>query len=207
MLERVLDGDFEGSEAWEFTDGVYRRELEDVTLFFDPSNSRLTVEARLSEMVSAEARAIEEVSGVTIGEVAVDGIGNYYHDGWGGRTKDRAVEDAQADADNKMKDAVKALHLDQHGDKLDEAREKAKAQAQSLAQEELEQNRNVARQALRTHLQSVLHDARDRVHHIINRAVGEAYRQTLLRLVRENGGRVLADETTGSVMNLELVLP
>ncbi len=44
------------------------------------------------------------------------------------------------------------------------------------------------------------------LYHVMNRAVGEAYRQTLHRLVRENGGRVLTDEKTGSVINMEMEL-
>ncbi len=52
----------------------------------------------------------------------------------------------------------------------------------------------------------ILADAEDRVYHTMNRLVGEAYRRTLLELVQQNGGRVLANERSGSVYNLELEL-
>ena len=57
---------------------------------------------------------------------------------------------------------------------------------------------------MRERLQVTLADAGERIYHTMNRLVAEAYRQSLIQLVRENGGRVLTDEHSGSVMNLEL---
>ena len=40
----------------------------------------------------------------------------------------------------------------------------------------------------------------------MNRLVGEAYRRSLIHLVETEGGRVLRDERSGSVINMEMEL-
>jgi hypothetical protein len=207
MLERILQGEFEDYEPWERdAEGNYRRDLGDVALVYQPGSHQLVVEAALAEAISAEVRATAEASGLTAGEVAVEAIGRYYEDGWGGRTKERAIEEAQAEAEDRLQEAIEALHRQQHAAELEEAEAEARAQAQAEAAAELEHLRAEARQALRRRLQVTLAEAEDRVYHVMNRLVGEAYRRTLIELVQQNGGRVLTDERSGSVINLELEL-
>lgn len=207
MLERVLDGEFAGFEAWERDSlGTYRRRLDEVTLVYHPDTHQLTIEAQLTDLVTAEVRATAEASGFTVGEVAVEAVGRYYDDGWGGRTRERALEEAQAQAEQRLAQAIDALHQQQHAAELQTATAEARAAAEAQAAQELVWMQAEARQALRERLQIILARAEEGVYHLINRAVGEAYRQTLLQLVRENGGRVLSNEQTGSVMNLELEL-
>ena len=68
MLERVLAGDFEGFEPWERDSlGHYHRELDGVMLIYNPEDYELTIEAQLTELVTAEARATAEASGFTVG--------------------------------------------------------------------------------------------------------------------------------------------
>ncbi|MCP4661416.1 MAG: hypothetical protein GY856_38930 [bacterium] len=71
---------------------------------------------------------------------------------------------------------------------------------------EVERLRGEAREALRERIQAVLAGAQDRVRHTMNRLVGEAYRRTLIQLVHDNGGRLIRDQRTGSVIDLELEL-
>jgi Skp family chaperone for outer membrane proteins len=207
MLERALNGDFEDFEPWpRDSQGQYQRELEGVTLSYDPHTHQLTVETHLSELVTVEARGTAEASGFTIGEVAVEAVGRYYSDGWGGRTRERALTEAQAEAERKLSKAVEALHEQQNAPALAEAEAEALAQAEAEAKKELARRQQEVRAALHEQLKITLAQAEERVYHEINRAVGEAYRQTLHQLVLDNGGRVLVDEQTGSVINMELEL-
>ena len=207
MLERVLRGEFEGFDAWERDDaGRYRRALDEVTMIYDPASHQLSLEAQLTDSVTAEARAAAEASGITIGQVAVEAMGHYYDDGWGGSTREQALEAAQFDAERRLREAVERLGREQHQSELEEARERAGAEARRLAEEELARRREALRAALREQLQVIIARAQERVYHVMNRAVGEAYRRTLIQLVLDNGGRILADEQTGSVINLELEL-
>lgn len=207
ILERVLAGDFEGFEPWVRDSlGQYRRELDQVTLVYNPHTRQLTVEAQLTELVTAETRATAEASGFTVGEVAIEAVGRYYEDGWGGRTKERAVAEAHEQAEERLAKATGALHRRQHADELSVAEGLAQAEAEDLGIEELARLQEEVRGALRERLQIILAQAEERAYHVMNRAVGEAYRQTLRQLVMESGGRVLTDEQTGSVINMELEL-
>ncbi len=207
MLERVLDGEYEEFEPWQRDSlGQYQRELEGVTLLYNPATRQLHIETRLEELVTVEARGAAEASGFTVGQAAVDAVGHYYNDGWGGRTEERALAEAQAEAESKLAQAVEALHREQNLEAIETAEAEALTQAEERVQQALVNRQVEVRAALRERLQITLAQAQERVNHVINRAVGEAYHQTLLRLVRENGGRVLVDEDTGSVINMELEL-
>ena len=137
----------------------------------------------------------------------MEAAGHYYDDGWGGRTEEAARRAAEADAEQKLAAAVEAYHRQVHAPELAAAEGQAKAEAERLAAEELTRVRQNVRAALRGRLQAVLAGAQDRVNHTMNRLVGESYRQALLQLARQNGGRVVTNEQTGSIITLELELP
>ncbi len=205
MLERIMQGEFEGFEPWEQDeDGNYRRDLEGVVLIYRPGGRQLIVEAGLTERISAEARGAAEAGGFTVGEVAVEAVGRYFDDGWGGRTEEHARKEAQARAERELEEKAEALHRREHAAEIQAAETRALAEARESADAELEQQRRTTRETLRANLQNMLVQARERVHHTMNRLVGEAYRRTLIELVHQNGGRVLTDERSGSVYNLEL---
>jgi len=207
MLERILQGEFAEFEPWERdSEGNYRRDLGEVVLIYRPGSRQLLVEARLTESIDAEARAAAEVSGFTVGEVAVEAVGGYYEDGWGGPTEERARAEAQADAERKLAEAIAALRRQQHAAELQDAEAQARQQAEQQAAAELARRQAEVRAALRQRLQGMMADAQERVRHTVNRLAGEAYRRALIHLVQENGGRVLSDERSGSVINLELEL-
>ncbi|HEY4387739.1 MAG TPA: hypothetical protein VGN34_25075, partial [Ktedonobacteraceae bacterium] len=182
----------------------YRRDLGDVVLVYQPGSHQLFIEARLTERISAEARGSAEASGFTVGEVAVEAITHYYDDNWGGRTEAHARAEAATLAEQKLTEAIEELHHQQHAAELQAAQTQAQTQAEQEAAVALERARVAMRAAMRERLQTVLANAEDRIYHTMNRLVAEAYRQSLIQLVQENGGRVLTDERTGSVMNLEL---
>ncbi len=207
MLGQVLADGFDGFEPWDRDSlGCYRRDLGDVTMVFNPETGRLNVEAGLTEMITAEARAGAEACGFTVGDVAAEAMGQYYDDGWGGRTREKAEQEAHEQAERRLQEAVDALHREQNPEAFAKAETEAQNQAQEAARQALESRQTQVRTAMRQRLQSILSEAEERVYLMMNRAVGEAYRQTLHRLVRKNGGRVLTDEKTGSVINMEMEL-
>ncbi len=207
MLERVLRGEFEGFEPWERdNEGNYRYDLGDVVLIYQPGGHQLQIEARLTELISADARGTAEATGLTVGDVAVEAIGHYYSDGWGGRTEAFARKEAETRAEQKLIDAIENLHRQKHADEIEAAEIQARTHAEQEAAIALDHARQAMRAAMRERLQVILANAENRIHHVMNRLVAETYRQSLIQLVHENGGRVLSDEHTGSVMNLELEL-
>ncbi len=185
-------------------EGNYRRDLGDVVLIYRPGSHQLIVEAVLSEQIKAEAQASAEAGGFTVGEVEAEAVGRYYDDGWGGRTEAHAREQAQSQAEHKLEEAVDALHRRRHAAEIEAAEATARAEAEIRANEKLEELRTKTREALRERIQVIIANAEERVYHCMNRIVGEAYRRTLIELAVQNGGRILADQRSGSVYNLEL---
>ncbi|HLN26520.1 MAG TPA: hypothetical protein VK395_02105 [Gemmataceae bacterium] len=207
MLERLLRGDFENFDGWERdAQGNYRQALGEVTIVYEPGSRQLIAEATLVEQITEAARAAAEARGSTEGEVEAEGVGRYYSDNWGGRTEEHARQDAQAEAERRLAAAAENLHRQAHQAELAAAEQEARAQAQRLAEAQLEDRRMTTRQALRERLQNTLQQADNRLQQTVNRLVGEAYRRSLIEIVRQNGGRVLADDHSGSVINLELEL-
>jgi len=205
MLERVLSGEFEGFEPWSRDSlGHYHRQMDDVTLIYDPETSRLSIEAQLTESVTAEARAAAEVCGFTVGEVTAEAVGCYYDDGWSARTKESAEAEAQEKAERRLEDAIEALHHQQNPELFAEAEARARSDAEARAEEELIRLQSQTRDALRERLQMTLAQAEERVYHVMNRAVGEAYRQTLRQIVMDSGGRIITDQRDGAIINMEL---
>jgi len=207
MLGQTLAEGFEGFDPWDRDSlGYYRRDLGDVALVFNPETGRLNVEARLTELISAEARAAVEASGFTVGDVAVEAMAQYYDDEWGGRTKEKAEAEAQAKAEHRLQEAINELHRDQNPEAFVQAEDEAQKQAREAARQNLEIKQIEVRKAMRRRIQSILTGAEEQVNHVMNHAVGEAYHRTLHHLVRENGGKVLMDEQTGSIINMEMEL-
>jgi hypothetical protein len=218
MLERVLAGEFEGFDPWERDSlGQYRRELDEVMLIYNPDNHQLTAEAQLTQLVTAEAQGTAEASGVRVQDVTIEAVGRYYDDGWGGRTKEVALKEAEKKAEVRMTKTIEELERRQRQKELTDtdgrpalsladAEDQAQSQAEASARQELSRLQGEVSDALRERVQIVLAQAEAQVYYVMNRAIGEAYRQSLRQLVLDSGGRVLRDEQTGSVINMELEL-
>ncbi len=204
-LEQVLRGEFPGFTPWEEqTDGTFRRPLGEVTLTFDPRTRCLTMETALTEWVTAEASAAAEASGFTVGEVAAEAMATWFDDGFAGRTEDRAREEARAAAEKRMNEAIEDLHRRRNPEAFAAAEESARKAAEANAAEALQSAQAEVRSAMRERMRQTLAAAEDQAFHVIHRAVGEAYRQTLLKLARDNGGTVIQDEAAGGVIQMTL---
>ena len=207
MLERVLRGEVEGFEPWDQgADDCYRYDSGGITLIYQPGSHQLHIEARLTDLISTEAHASAEANGFTVDEVAVEAVGYYYSDGWDGRTEQQALAKVRVESESRLAQSIEELHRLQYSSEFQSAVIEARMQAEQDADLLLERTRTEMRAAMRMRLQTILADAEDRLYHTLHRLVSETYRQCLIQLVRENGGRVLADERTGSILHLELEL-
>ena len=205
MLEKVLAGEFPDHEAWSRNEeGNFIKELDEITLCYQPHSRQLTMTAQLSRMANAEAETAAEVCGITIGEIAFSAIGHYYEDGWKNRTQEKALDEARLQADIRLARALHELHEEQQQEKISSKREDLQQEALNQALEKLDEIKQEVRIALRQQLQAQLASNRQEAFYTINRAVGEAYRQTLCKLVLDNGGRIISDRQSGTVIDLEL---
>ena len=65
---------------------------------YQPEGHRLEIVATLSEELRAQAAVRERLRGEFDGAIEAQVEGQYYEDGWGGRTEARAREEAEAAA-------------------------------------------------------------------------------------------------------------
>ncbi len=210
MLGRVIAGEFPGFSAWE-KDGAgnFYRDLEAVRLIYESDRKQFVLQARLSEMISVKAEAAAEVCQETIGTIAFAAIGHFYEDGWKGRTEENALKEAQAQVEIRLERALEELKKERRRQENAEELQLRIAlgeAARRRARLELEEKKHNLRFQLRQQLQAELALQQQNAFYEINRAVGETYRQTLCRLVLANGGRIIKDQQTGSVIELELEL-
>jgi Skp family chaperone for outer membrane proteins len=210
MLAKVLAGEFPGFTAWESdSDGNFYRDLDAIRLIYEPCRQQFVMRARLSEMISVKAQAAAEVCQETAGTIAFAAVGHFYDDGWKGCTEERALQDAQEQAEIRIEHALEELKKErrrQESESESELRVELEKEAEVKAQLQLEEKRHELRLQLRQQLQAELALQQQNAFYEINRAVGETYRQTLCRLVLDNGGRVINDSQSGSVIELELEL-
>ena len=207
MLERVLAGEFPDHPAWKRDDrGNFVKQLDQVELSYSPAAQKLTMTARLAEMATAEVTKGAEICGVTTGTIAFEAIGHYYEDGWSNRTEEKALAEAREQAAIRLERALYELERESREKTLAPELEKLEKEAADMAALELERKRVELRSALRRRLEAELAGQRQEAFYTINRAIGEAYRQTLCQLVVKSGGRVISEERTGTVIDLELEL-
>lgn len=206
MLEQVLAGEFAEFAAWsQDSAGNFYRELDDITLVYEPEKQQFVMRVRLEEMISAKSQAAAEICQVTTGTIAFTAIGYYYDDGWKGRTEKSALQEATEQAEIRFEYALAELKKEQHESVASaKLRVVLKDEALVTAEQRLEEKRETMRLELRHQLQAKLALQQKNAFYEINRAVGETYRQTLCRLVLENGGRIISDRQSGSVIDLEL---
>jgi len=141
--------------------------------------------------------------------IAFAAVGHFYDDGWKGRTEERALQEAQEQTEIRIEHALEELKKERRHHESEaelELRAGLAKEAAAQARLQLEEKRHELSLQLRQQLQAELALQQQNAFYEINRVVGETYRQTLCRLVLDNGGRVITDKQSGSVIELELEL-
>lgn len=204
-LKQVLAEGGPGFSPWEAgEDGCFRRRLEAVELVFDPANQDLSLKLELEKLIDAEGRATAEVGGVAGGEIVFAAIGHFYEDGWKGRTEEKALAEACEQARIRLARARYELKQKESAALVEHESRKLSHKARLAAEQELARCREQTRQALRQEIQARLAEARQQAMFTLNQAIGEAYRLTLCRLAQAQGGRIVSEQRSGTVIELEI---
>ncbi len=193
MFERVLAGEFPGFEPWTRDEaGCYCYDFPGVSVVYHPDSRQLVLVGRVIELIQVQARGEAVARGEVVRDVMV------LQGSW-----DNVSTQLPGLKQSFMMDEIGA---EQNRAAVQDATDEAWAIAREKAEVELKARQAEARKGLRAKLEAAFAGAEEPIYAVINRAVGEAYRQTLLQLVLANGGRVLQDEENGAVINLELEL-
>jgi hypothetical protein len=198
-----------GIAGWQADGDGYRHDLDGGHVFYDPATRSLEIVATLSETVTRTAAVRDRLSGVVDGEVSAEGRGNYYHDGWGGRTRERAEAEAREMAEQQVGNALRA-RIDEEAAAAARERENAlAANADAAARQAVEAAAAQRRAALASCAAEELRDVGARARLTVNRALAGAYRDALLALARRRGVApdAIRQSDSGDRLEIEFVLP
>jgi len=198
-LDRVLDE----LEGWRPQDGGYRHDLEGGYVHYHPDTGELEIVAEITADFEAVGEARTTVSGAVEDDLEVEGVGHYYDDEWGGRTEATARRDAQANADQELERA-RSERIEQARAELEAAQGGAvEAQAEQAARASLAERTAARTAALERQAQDRLTAVGVQSRVLIQRAIGLAYRDTILAYARSRHAEGVRVSGSGGVMEIE----
>lgn len=198
-LDRVLDG----LDGWQQRDDGYRHDVEGGYVHYYPDTGELEIVAEIAADVQAVGEARTTVSGSVEDDVEVEGVGRYYDDGWGGYTEATAERDARANADSELERA-RSERLDRARADLEAAVEGTlDAQAAQAAQAALAEATAARTAELERQAQDRLTAVGVQGRTMIQRAIGMAYRDTIIAYARSRRAEGVRVSDSGGVLEIE----
>lgn len=198
-----------GVPGWREVEGGYRHDLPGGSVLYDPEARTLEIVATLSETVTRSAAARDHLSGVVEHEVAVRHGADYYDDGWGGRTQERAEAEAREGAERAVTDALNQ-RIDEQALAAEREREAAlAADAEAAARQAARQAAVQRQEALAMRAAEELRDVGARARLAFNRVLAGAYRDALLALAHRRGvaDAAIHQRDDGDRLEIEFLLP
>ncbi len=199
-----------GFPGWsEDDDGNYRHDVEGGYVIYYPADRSLEIVATLSEELRSEGIARDRLSGTYSDTVEATGEGHYYHDGWGGRTRERALEEAHRRAETALDESVQE-RLRRDADSAESEREASlRDQAQRDAQQNWERQAQQRRADLSRRAAAELHEVGVRARQAFHQLLAHAYRDALLGLARRRGVAAadIQQHDTDEYLEIEFMLP
>ena len=203
-LERALEA---GMPGWQAVEGGYRHDVDGGHVIYSPETRTLEIVAVLADEVRGQGSARARLEGRVEAEIQGSGGSFYYDDGYAGRTRDVARQEALAEAEVGIGRAV-AVHLDEAARAAEAAAEAAlRARAEAAARADLEARAAQAREALDARAAEHLHVVGGRARQAFHRLLAVAYRDALLALARARGAQDIHCSDAGEVLEIEFLLP
>jgi hypothetical protein len=196
-----------GDRAWTRLDDTYHLDVERGSVMFDPDTGEIELTARLSEHLALEASARREASGTVDATGRAETEAVYYTDGWRNQTRERVEREAQEQVDREAEaQAQRELQAAQDAARLaGRARlrgEESEVEAEARQNAEAELRRRSAERTavLSRRAEGELESVRRECMAIVNRSVGQAYREAILSYARERGAEnIRLTEEDGSI--------
>ncbi len=202
-LETALANENSG---WRQVPEGFRYDVEGGYVLYLVEERALEIVAVLEDSIQVSGEARQVFSGKVNEALAVEGKGEYYDDGYAGRTEERARREAQTDAEKKLQDAARA-RVKQAEEKAEnaasssvEAEARAKAEEQLRRQSEQRQAQLAAR--AQEHLETVGLRCRQAFHQVL----AAAYRDSILSYARRHGAENIVCQEAGDTVEIEFCL-
>lgn len=202
-LETVLA---DPESGWVEVDEGYRYEVEGGYVVYLTDEQALEMVAVLSDRIQATGEGTQQLRGVVQDELAAEGEGRYYDDGWGGRTREVGEREARAAAEQLLDETTQARILQAQEAAEAEAAQGVEAAARAQAEVQLQQRAAERRAALADEARQHLETVGLRGRQVFNRALGQAYRDAILAYARVNGADNIQCQQEGNVIEIEFNL-
>lgn len=184
-IEMALD---RGLPGWRPVEGGFRHEVEGGYVLYDPDRRCLEIVALAEACVTAEGKAEDLLTGQVEQTLSTAAEGQYYEDGWGGRTQ----EVAEAEARKAAEEALTRQSSERVKQAADQAEAAAAANLEARAQAEaarrLKEETDQRRAALSAQAAQHLDTVGVRARQAANRLFAEGYRDAIVAYARTHGG-------------------
>lgn len=190
--------------GWERIEDGFRFLVQGGEVLYHPDARCLEIISRLEEHVTVAAEARARVSGTATGQLMEVAEGSYYDDGWGGHTEERARQNAQAEVDTRLNQAVAARIQQETAAAVGAAEAGLVQQATTEAQNRLRQQTAATRDALATSAAARLGEVGLRARLAFHRVLAMAYRDALLLHATQLGALTVHQRDDDDVFEIEL---
>lgn len=199
-LESALAADDSG---WTEVDEGFRYDVQGGYVVYLVDERALEMVAVLEDIVQAEGQASTVLEGRLSETVSAQGVGKFYVDGWGGRTREKGEKDAKTDAQRKLDETARA-RVEQAGKEAEsnvsgQVEAEARAQASEQLQEKAAQRQAELEEQARQHLETVGLRCRQ----AFNRVLGQAYRNSILAYAKRHGAENIQCSEDNDVVEIE----
>jgi hypothetical protein len=192
------------TEGWQQDeDGVFRHEVTGGYIAFDPGSRELEIVARQVDEVTSVAEVTTTVRTEVSDTVEAEGVGTYYDDGYGGRTRATAERDAQQRLDRSLSAAAQARRDQARRDADREAGEAVAEQAEREADTAFAAASAARTEELRAQAAASLAAVGIEGRNLFHNALAEAYRDAILAYARARRADNIQCREDGGVVEIE----
>lgn len=208
QTRRALELEFaSGNTDWQETENGYRLDVEGGYVEYLIEERALELVAVLEDSVQVKGEESRTLEGTITEEISETGAGNYYDDGYGGRTEAAGRLEAEKEASRKLEIRARQMQEEAARQAEQESQEQIEAVAREKARERLSQvsaERNAELQAqARKNLDTVGLRGRQAFH----RVLAQGYKNALLSWARANGAdNISCQEGTGDTLDIEFTI-
>lgn len=198
-LETALADEESG---WTEIDAGYRYNVEGGYVTYLTDERALEIVATVDDTVYATGQFSTILQGRLHEEISAQGKGTYYEDGWGGRTEEVGQREAEARAQEKLKEAARSRIEQAKNEAEKEASEQVEVQARRQAESSLQQQTAQRQKELAQEAQQHLETVGLRCRQAFNRVLAQAYREAILAYARRSGASEVQCHENGDVVDI-----
>jgi hypothetical protein len=200
---RTFEQAIEEAADWTQVDDGHRHSVPGGYVVYRPESGEIEIVAELREEVEVAGRATAVLEGTARGTIETDAAGRYYDDGYGGRTRERAEQEARAQADAGLAELTRR-RIREERLRAEQARaESLSEEAAAAARAELASAASARRVDLsaqaRARLDQVAAECRAAVHRIL----ASSFRDAILDYARRNGAENIQCAESGEIVEIE----